>query len=94
MFALLRLMAVGFVVLTVVYICLSLYSRSVRRGKLEAEWDTTHGTGDREETPERDAFIEEGLQDYDGSLRRKLIWGVYIIPMTLVTALIYFMNFH
>jgi len=35
MFALGRLLVVGFLVLSVVYICLSLYSRAVRRDKLE-----------------------------------------------------------
>ncbi len=88
MFALARLAVVGFVVLTIIYFCLSLYSRARRRDKLEAEWDSSDKTGDR------DAFIEQGLADYDGSLRRKLIWGVYIIPVTIVIALIYFMNFH
>ncbi|MDA7427762.1 hypothetical protein PGB28_04770 [Primorskyibacter aestuariivivens] len=88
MFAFLRLAVIGLIVLTVVYVCLSFYSRAVRRGKLEAEWDETGRDGDR------DAFIEEGLRDYDGSLRRKLILGVYIIPITLVAALVYFTNFH
>lgn len=88
MFALARLAVVGFVVLTIVYVCLSWYSRSVRRDKLEAEWDEEGMTGDRE------AFVDEGLREYDGSLRRKLIWGVYIIPVTAVITLIYFMNFH
>lgn len=88
MFGLARLAVFGFVVLSIIYICLSLYSRAVRRGKLEAEWDSEGMSGDR------DAFIAEGLADYDGSLRRKLIWGVYIIPVTAVFALIYFMNFH
>jgi hypothetical protein len=60
----------------------------VRRDKLEAEWDREGMTGDRE------AFVDEGLRDYDSSLRRKLIWGVYIVPVTAVMALIYFMNFH
>ncbi|MFY0659351.1 MAG: hypothetical protein JXR15_02585 [Shimia sp.] len=83
-----RLGVVGFVVLTIIYICLSLYSRAKRRDKLEAEWDNEGMSGDR------DAFIEQGLTEYDGSLRRKLIWGVYIIPVTIVIALIYFMNFH
>ena len=88
MFALARLAVVGLVVLTIVYVCLSLYSRAKRRDKLEAQWDNEGMSGDR------DAFIDQGLQDYDGSLRRKLIWGVYIIPVTIVIALIYFMNFH
>lgn len=88
MFALLRLSVIGFIVLTVIYVCLSFYSRAVRRGKLEAEWEEEGMTGDR------DAFVRAGLEDYDGSLRRKLILGVYVVPVCLVIALIYFTNFH
>ena len=87
MFALARLVVVGLVVLTVVYFCLALYSRSVRRGKLEKEWDEEGMTGDR------DAFIAQGLEDYEGSLRRKLLWGVYIVPITLVVVTVYLTNF-
>ncbi len=88
MLALARLLVIGFVVLTVIYISLSLYSRSVRRGKLEREWDEEIQTGDRA------AFIEDGMRDYDGSLRKKLIWGVYIVPITLVVVIIYLTNFY
>ena len=87
MFALARLLVIGFFVLTIIYICLSLYSRSVRRGKLETEWDEEVKSGDRE------AFVQEGLDDYDGSLRRKLILGVYVIPFCLVSFIIYATNF-
>ncbi len=51
-------------------------------------WDEEIRTGDR------DAFVRQGLQEYDGSLRRKLILGVYIVPLSLMTAIIYFTNFH
>ncbi len=88
MFALARLSLIGFVVLTIIYFSLSLYSRAVRRGKLEQEWDEEGMTGDK------DAFIREGLEDYDGSLRRKLILGVYIVPVTLVILIIYLTNFY
>lgn len=87
MFALARLMVIGFVVLTIFYICLSLYSRSVRRSKLEDEWHE----GDQGVDKER--FIREGLEDYDGSLRRKLILGVYVIPVCVVSFIIYATNF-
>lgn len=85
--ALLRLMVMGFTVLTVIYVSLSLYSRAVRRAKLEAEWADEGMTGDK------DAFIEQGMQRYDGSLRRKLILGVYIVPVISVAVLIYVVNF-
>ena len=82
-----RLFLIAFVILTVIYISLSLYSRAKRRDKLEAEWDEEGMTGDR------DAFIREGLEDYDGSLRRKLILGVFIVPWVAIAALIYIVNF-
>ena len=88
MLALGRLLVVGFLVLSVVYICLSLYSRAVRRDKLEREWDEEIREGDRE------SFVKAGLRAYDGSLRRKLILGVYIVPMTVISAIIYFTNFY
>ena len=85
MIAFLRLVVVGFVVLTIIYISLSMWSRSVRRSQLEAEWEETR-SGDR------DAFIERGLEAYDRSLRRKLILGVYIVPTLLVILIIYLTN--
>ncbi|MCB1332680.1 MAG: hypothetical protein KDK26_03300 [Roseivivax sp.] len=88
MFALARLSVIGFIVLTVIYVSLSLYSRAKRRDKLEAHWDEQGMTGDR------DAFIDAGLKEYDGSLRRKLILGVYIIPVSLVILIIYLTNFY
>jgi uncharacterized ion transporter superfamily protein YfcC len=87
MFALARLLFMGFIVLSVVYVCLSFYSRSVRRAKLRAEWDESGNEGDR------DAFVQEGLDDYDGSLRRKLILGVYVVPFVLMCVIIYLTNF-
>lgn len=77
----------GFVVLTILYVVLSVWSRSERREKLEEEWDSEIRTGDR------DAFIEEGLRDYDRSLRRRLILGVYVIPVLFVLGMIYVMNY-
>lgn len=86
MIALARLIIVGFVVLTIVYLCLSWYSRSVRRARLEEDWHQ-NPQGDK------DAFVAQGLEEYDGSLRRKLIWGVYVVPTLLVVLIIYLTNF-
>lgn len=87
MFALARLLVIMFVVLSIIYLCLSLYSRAVRRDKLEAEWDE----GDIS-TP-RETFVSDGLKAYDGSLRRKLILGVYVVPTVLMGVVIYVVNF-
>lgn len=85
--ALIRLLFIALVVLSIIYLSLSFYSRAKRRGKLEAEWDA--GGID---TPRED-FIATGLTNYDSSLRRKLILGVYIVPMALVGLTIYLVNF-
>ena len=87
MFALARLVVMGFVVLTVIYVCLSFYSRSVRRSKLRKKWY------DGKQLVDRDTFVKRGLERYDGSIRRKLILGVYIVPVVLVGAIIYLTNF-
>ncbi|MEL7093771.1 MAG: hypothetical protein AAFN94_18805, partial [Pseudomonadota bacterium] len=70
----LRLLIVTFVVLSVIYLALSLYSRAKARDRLEAEWDEGGVNMPRE------AYVREGLRDYDTSLRRKLILGVYVVP--------------
>lgn len=88
MFALARLVVIGFIVLTVIYVSISVYSRAVRRGKLKAQWDEEQMTGDRS------TFIREGMEDYENSLRAKLIWGVYVIPITVVAVIIYLTNFY
>ncbi len=87
MFAMVRLMVIGFFVLTVVYIVLSLYSRSVRKRKLEEWWEEEGKPGDLED------YIDNGLEDYDGSLRRKLILGVYVVPFSVMCIIIYLTNF-
>jgi len=84
---LVRLLFIAFVVLSIIYLSLSLYSRSKARDRLEAEWDA----GDFE-IP-RESYVRAGLAEYDGSLRRKLILGVYVVPMSVVILIIYLVNF-
>lgn len=85
MFAIIRLVVVLFVALTIIYFSLSLYSRSRCRARLEDEWDVTKGP--------QEAFMEEGMRDYDQSLRKKLILGVYVVPTGLIVLIIYLTNF-
>lgn len=86
--ALARLIVVGFIVLTVIYVSLSFYSRAVRRSKLRQKWEEDIRRGDREE------YVRRGLKIYDRSLRRKLLWGVYIVPVVTIAVVIYLVNFH
>lgn len=74
------------VALSVLYVGLSIYSRRVRRGKLELQWDEEGRDGDR------NAFVRAGLKDYDGSLRRKLILGVFVVPLVIIGTIVYVVN--
>lgn len=92
MIALLRLAVFGFIAMTIAYFSLALYSRSVQREALEKEWDARHpGPSDAEA---RQRYIEAGMHAYEHSLRRKLIWTVYVFPTLAVIVLIYLTNFY
>lgn len=89
----LRLAFFMYVGLTIIYFVTSIYSRSVRREKLENEWDTDPA---REGAlpEERAAFIEAGMQTYDKGLKRRLLWLIYILPTIGFLATIYFVNWY
>lgn len=82
MFAWLVRLIIIFGLLTLIYIGLSRYQRWEVRRKLEAEYDAEAGHED-----ERDIFIARGLHDYDRSLKRNLLIGVYGIPLAAVIIL-------
>jgi uncharacterized membrane protein len=82
----LRLIFMALVVLTVVYFLVAVYSRSVRREKLEKQWAAEGLEGDR------DAWIEAGMKAYEKGLKRRLLWLIYIVPMVAFAATIYFVN--
>ncbi|SDZ01395.1 hypothetical protein SAMN05444004_10539 [Jannaschia faecimaris] len=87
MFGLIRLFAILMVLLTVIYWALVFYCRAGERDRLEAEWEA-------EQPPlPRHTFVENGIREYQRSLRRKLLWGVYILPIGAICALIYFVNY-
>lgn len=91
MIGFIRLAVFGFIALSVLYLLVSWYARSVRRESLEKAWDTDPA---REGLPEADraAFIEAGMAEYQSSLRRKLILLVYVIPIAVVGLLVYLVN--
>ena len=85
------MLVVGFIVLTVVYVMVWFYSRSVRREKLEKEWDAENPGGDPRA---REEFVEKGMVDYHSSIRPKLILLVYVVPMLAAGLLMYLINFY
>ncbi|MES2665227.1 MAG: hypothetical protein V4712_03955 [Pseudomonadota bacterium] len=86
-----RLMLFGAIAMTVVYVLVSVYSRSVRRESLEKKFDAGEAEGDA--AGDRDAYIAQGMQAYERGLRRKLIWLVYIIPAVVFTTVFWTLNF-
>lgn len=89
---LIRLVFFGAIGLTIVYFLIAIYSRSVRREKLEDRWAAEHG--DKGDTAERAAFIEKGMAEYDSSIRPKLLLLVYVVPTVLVIAIHYLTTYY
>jgi Ca2+/Na+ antiporter len=91
MIGFLRLALFGAIAMSVVYVVVSIYSRSVRREELEKDWDTDPA---REGLPEaeRRTHIDAGMAAYEKGLRRKLIWLVFVIPTVAVAVTIYIVN--
>jgi hypothetical protein len=86
MIPIIRLIVFGVIALSVVYLLVSLYARSVQREALEKTFDAGGIDGSRE------AFIDEGMARYRKSLRRKLLWGVYVVPMAVVLVIVILVN--
>jgi len=83
--ALVRLIIFGFIGMTVVYFMISVYSRSVRREKLENRWAEANPESD--DMAAREDFVEHGLTEYAAGIRPKLILLVYIVPTIMVAAI-------
>lgn len=88
MIMILRAWAFGFVILTVMYWLLRIYFRSTRREALEKRFEAEGMEGDR------DAWVEDRMKDYGRSLKLKLLWLVYILPMAAMAVTIYLVNYH
>ncbi|MFT7368776.1 MAG: hypothetical protein ACI9RO_000894 [Alteromonas macleodii] len=82
-----RLVLGGFVILGVIYILVMVYSRSVRREKLEDWWDDEPVEG-----MSRDEYIADGMEIYESGLRKRLILLIFIIPPIAICTIIYFVN--
>jgi uncharacterized ion transporter superfamily protein YfcC len=81
-----RLLLMALVFLAVIYFLVSIYSRSVRRERLEKRFDAGDVEGDR------DAYIADGMAAYEHGLRKRLIWLVIILPLVAMAATVYVVN--
>jgi hypothetical protein len=91
MIAFLRLAVFGAIGLSVVYLALWIYARSVRREELEKDWAADHPDGGDPDA--RGAYIEAGVRDYERGLRRRLILFVLLLPAAVVAAVLYLTNY-
>jgi hypothetical protein len=83
MFAFARLMLMALAALTVIFVCLWFYFRAAKREELEIRW--------RETAPPLplETYVADRMSQYEAPLKRRLIWGVYVIPSVLIALLIY-----
>lgn len=82
----LRVILILLAVLTVVYVSLLFYFRAGQREKFEREWHEKGMAMDRSD------FIETRLKQAEPQLRRRLVIGVYVVPMALFALLLYLTN--
>jgi hypothetical protein len=87
MIAVLRLAALLFIILTVIYLILSFGLRQIALKEAREAWEAAETRIDWE------TFREAKLKTHDRAMRRKLVLGVYILPTALIGALVYFVNF-
>ena len=85
-----KLVIFGFIGLTVIYFSIAIYSRSVRKERLEDEFDEKFPEGGAEGA--RDTFIAEGMHAYNTSIRPKLIGLVYVVPTVVIAVIVYTIN--
>ncbi len=72
-----------FVLLTFVYIGLTLTNRLREKDRLKDAFPTA------ETELQKEDFIDAGMAKYNKSLKAKLVFGVYLIPIALLALLIY-----
>ena len=76
-----------FAILTAIYLALSLYNRWAERKRLRAEYDQQKAAASAA-ADDADSFVAQGMNDYERSLRRKLLLGVYLVPIAAIAILV------
>jgi hypothetical protein len=88
MFPVVMRFAILMAVLSAIYIGLSWYMRWDRTRRLENDFASGEGGG-----LTREDYIAKGLADYDRSWERKLLLGVFILPILVALALAIVANY-
>lgn len=85
-----KLIVFGYAALTVVYVSLSLYFRSVHRENLEKRWDRE--TAEGEDLGAREDYVDAGMVEYRQGLGRRLTLLVFVVPTVAVAVILYVVN--
>jgi hypothetical protein len=88
MAALARLLLLLLAVQTLIFFVVLYFERGNLRAKARAEWEALEGTRIDWAT-----YLERETRTADRRLKRILILWVYIFPLTVFCALVYFVNF-
>lgn len=85
-----RFGVVAGLLLSLVYLLLSLYLRSLRRERLENDWAGLDAAAQAQ--TEREAYVAAGLRRYERGLWRWLLLLVYVLPGLALAWLVYVIN--
>ncbi len=81
-----RPLLVVFVLLVAIHLALRVWLRRRERQRLAAEWEAGNRLGDPE------TYVREGMEQYDRSLGKRLLWLTIVGPMAALIALLYVLN--
>ncbi|WP_428926975.1 hypothetical protein [Marinibacterium sp. SX1] len=87
MIGFLRMLIPLLILLSIAYAVLSWRARGRARARLERDWEEDGRPGDR------DSYVEDGLEDYSGSFRRKMLLAIYVVPLFLIGLMVYLTNY-
>ena len=85
--ALLRLFVFIVGLLSIVYVCAWFYARAGQRDRLVEEWRER-----RPPLPEY-RYVALGLEEAAPRLKRTLVLGVYVVPLTVLAAIIWWFDY-
>jgi len=72
-----------FVLLTIIYIALTVTNRLKEKTRLKA------GYADSKKDMSKDDYVAKGMAKYNRSLKAKLFLGVYMVPVLIAGFLVY-----
>ncbi len=82
----LRPLLLFFLLLVAIHLVLRVWLRLRERRRLAEEWELGPQGGDRA------AFMDRGMDLYDRSLRKRLLWLTIVAPMAGLIVLLYVLN--